>query len=124
MNKQSSYLDRLRAKPLAYRRMYALLVSAGITLIVLLIWSISMFTGFAPKKANPANGQDNLSAFSLIKSQFSEVFKNNSFDDSDLAPPDYFESNSGFITETEEDPANMATSSDDTEASTSPEILI
>lgn len=124
MNKQTSYLDRLRAKPLAYRRMFTLLVSAGVTLIVLLIWSVSVFAGFAPKKPAPVNEQDNLSAFSLIKSQFSEVFKNNSFDDSELSPPDFFESNSGFVTETPEDPAYMATSSDSTKASTSSEFLL
>ena len=74
-SKPAGYIEKLRSKPIEYRRKYALLVSLSVTLIVALIWSISVYTKFAkaPTEDNVATSKTSMSVFSLIKDQFQEL---------------------------------------------------
>ncbi len=83
MQNNPGFLDRLRAKPLNYRRTFALSVSLGFTFIVAIIWLVSTITRLSTSPANnvdqTASTPTGLSIFSVIKDQFGTVMENNPF---------------------------------------------
>lgn len=79
MPSKIGFVEKLRAKPIAYRRTFAVLVSLVFTLIVFSIWSISTASKLAALNDgnNKAAVSDSLSVFSVIKNQFTEVMDKN-----------------------------------------------
>ncbi|MES3005417.1 MAG: hypothetical protein V4664_00530 [Patescibacteria group bacterium] len=88
MQKQNGYIEKLRAKPLAYRRMYAFLVSLFITMLILGAWSVSIASRLMSSDKNEsmsASVSSSLSVLSLIKNQFAEVVDKNPFKEGSIS---------------------------------------
>lgn len=87
MEQKMGYFEKLRAKPLAYRRAYALVVSLSLTSIIGLIWLVSTISTLSATANNPeqtASVSSNLSVFSLIKDQFSTLMEDNPFSSGEI----------------------------------------
>lgn len=89
--KKEGFLERLRAKPLSYRRNFALGVSLGITLVLMSVWAIATTAKLSSPNENleaTASVSNSLSTFSLIKEQFSVIFSSNPFSQGEIINKD------------------------------------